>query len=235
MAKNITDKDIILQMGIELNCNCTFYHHKKDWAKGMCGLVGQDAYLGDDHIGIHALVRNQQVIALEFYSYNMLWIPESIGKLYTLEELYIDGVKMTSLPSSIITLSKLETLKISGCSNFANFPDDIGYLSALRTIDVSYCHTIKELPEAIGKLFNLKHLSCFYCVNLCKLPQAIGNLAVLDYLDISYSNITELPEAITKLVNLNYLGVVGLTTSRQPDAAPIIIPQELKERIRYHE
>ena len=201
----MTDRDIVSQMGEELWCRHTFYNSRKEWEDALCGRLGSDYPRDPEEIGIHALCRDERVIALEFHGKCIEYIPESIGRLFALEGLYIDLTKINTLPVSIENLSMLKTLEFSGCKELEQLPEAIGALTALEALHVYYS-ALREFPESLGNCTKLKSLTCFYG-DLEKLPESIGNLTALEHLDISYTGVTELPESFGSLTKLKYLGL----------------------------
>ena len=58
------------------------------------------------------------------------------------------------LPSTICSLKSLESLNLSGCSNFDNLPKNLGNVKGLKRLDLRGT-TIKELPLSIECLTSL--------------------------------------------------------------------------------
>ncbi|XP_070001794.1 TMV resistance protein N-like [Nicotiana sylvestris] len=76
-------------------------------------------------------------------------LPEDIGCLYSLKELYLRG------------------------NYFEHLPQSMAQLGALRSLDLSYCYRLKELPDFMG-MPNLETLNPLYCMNLEEVPHSIG-------------------------------------------------------------
>ena len=100
-------------------------------------------------------------------------LPESIGNLTSLVQLYIDDNELTSLPESIGNLSNLFYL-IANFNNLTALPDSIGNLSNLFFLDLGY-NEISYIPDSIGNLSNLQTLWIFDN-QLSSLPESICNL-----------------------------------------------------------
>lgn len=121
-------------------------------------------------------------------------IPESIGSLQNLQEIYIDGNYNYECVESSIMM---------GCRRYADrgcydheevgqkiivLPESIGNLNKLRVLSMR-CGTLRRIPDSIGNLSNLKSL---YVDNndLYNLPSNITQLSQLTDLDFD-SNIFE--------------------------------------------
>ena len=121
-----------------------------------------------------------------------------MGRLRRLE-LSDSGIK--ELPGNFGYLESLQSLSLTGCSNFKKFPEIQGnmkhleYLSLARTairglptsigclealMNLSLANTaIKELPHSIRHLTGLQWLSLESCKNLKSLPSHIGRMKSL--------------------------------------------------------
>ncbi len=102
-------------------------------------------------------------------------LPESIGNLTNLVQLYIDDNELTTLPESIGNLSNLFYL-VANFNNLTALPDSIGNLSNLLFLDLGY-NQISYIPESIGNLSNLQTLWIFDN-QLSTLPDSICNLNI---------------------------------------------------------
>ncbi|MEB3120454.1 MAG: leucine-rich repeat domain-containing protein [Snowella sp.] len=103
-------------------------------------------------------------------------LPEEIGKLKNLTELYLAFNQISKIPNAIANLTNLTGL----------------YLDH---------NQISEIPSAITKLKNLTEL---YLNNnqISKIPNAISELKKLEIINLSNNQIREIPEAIVQLENL---------------------------------
>ena len=100
-------------------------------------------------------------------------LPQSIGDLDGLIQLYIDDNELTSLPNEIGNLSNLVYL-VANFNNITALPESIGNLSNLNFLDLGY-NEIEYIPESIGNLSNLQYLWIFDNY-LTTLPESICNL-----------------------------------------------------------
>ena len=104
---------------------------------------------------------------------NLTELPESIGNLTELVQLYIDDNELESLPESIGNLSNLYYL-IANFNHITALPESIGNLSNLNFLDLGY-NELTYIPESIGNLQNLEYLWIFDN-QLSSLPESICNL-----------------------------------------------------------
>ena len=128
----------------------------------------------------------------------------SIYKLYNETKLYLSNIGLTSLPSEIGKLSKLQTLYLTN-NQIKTLPPEIGKLTQLRRLWLDN-NQITSLPPEIG---NLNQLRVLYLDNnqIIILPPEIGNLTQLQTLTLYRNQIKTLPPEIE---NLNQLRVLYL-------------------------
>ena len=144
---------------------------------------------------------------------NLIDIPESIGKLTSLQRLDLSYTRISTLLESIVKLTSLQCLDLSG-TQISTLPESIGKMTSLQNLDL--CDTqIRTLPASIGKLMSLQ---CFDLsgTQISTLPESIGNLANLQSLDLSWTQINTLPESIVKLTRLESLSLIGTQISTLP-------------------
>jgi len=87
-------------------------------------------------------------------SMNLTW-----DELKNLEELYLGGNKLESLPDNIGNLTNLKKLYL-GYNQLKSLPDSIGNLTNLKYLNLSK-NQLKDLPESIGKLKKLQRLHLY--------------------------------------------------------------------------
>ena len=103
-------------------------------------------------------------------------LPNDIGQLTNLKQLYLEWNNLTTLPESISQLSNLENLAISN-NWLTSLPDDFGSLSEIEFLDLGY-NQIAEIPESIGNLQNVEYLWLFNN-QLLSLPESICDLPLV--------------------------------------------------------
>ncbi|KAL3743661.1 hypothetical protein ACJRO7_018862 [Eucalyptus globulus] len=149
-------------------------------------------------------------------------LPQEMGKLEKLEELYIGETAIGKIPQCISSLKTLKVLDAAGCESLFELSDSISHLVNLLTLDLRDCPELCKLPESIGSLVKLQRLSfgprdkrdwsqAYPKLNrpyegICELPKSIGDLKILKILQISCCiELSNLPSTISKLGNLEEL------------------------------
>jgi len=110
-------------------------------------------------------------------------LPESVGTLTTLKELWIAGNNLKTLPESIGNLTNLQRITLND-NMLITLPVNFGKLTKLKDLGLrSNC--LQHLPESFGNLVNLKYL----WLNDAKitLPKSFGWLTNLEQLHIDAS------------------------------------------------
>jgi len=109
------------------------------------------------------------------------------------------------LPADVVTVLKnLEDLFLDG-NHLTSLPPEIGELEFITRISARN-NRIAALPVEIGHLHQLKELYLDYN-QLTRIPEEIGQLRDLRFLTLSNNYLTELPAAIGDLINLRELDV----------------------------
>ncbi|KAL2632404.1 hypothetical protein R1flu_017090 [Riccia fluitans] len=116
--------------------------------KGICNLQALSGMIGQ--------LSHLQSLSLSHLT-NLNVIPESLGNLYSLQELEVENCPIESLPESLGQLSSLRRLKVSWCTNLKTLPDSIGDLSSLESLNLSGS-ALDSLPDTIKNLSQLKYL-----------------------------------------------------------------------------
>lgn len=172
--------------------------------------------------------------------------PEIIGYMKDLAELCLDGTaitqlpssikyatglvvldlknckKLRSLPSSICKLKSMDSLFLSHCSKFEEFPDIQENMEGLKRVFLDGT-AIKELPSSIQHLNGLVLLNLRNCKNLIALPSSICNLKSLNTLILSgCSKLEKLPQNLGDLESLVELKADG-TAIRKPPSSIVLL------------
>ena len=79
-------------------------------------------------------------------------LPENLGNLKGLQELYFSGTSIKEFPSSIERLTALTFLTLSDCKNVVCLQSTICSLKFLECLDFSRCSNYGNLPENLGYL-----------------------------------------------------------------------------------
>ncbi|OGS35675.1 MAG: hypothetical protein A2293_01655 [Elusimicrobia bacterium RIFOXYB2_FULL_49_7] len=173
-----------------------------------------------------------RITKLNFQACSLSVLPNDIGALSELKELYVINGTLSALPDTICRLSKLEVLQAYN-NRLTQLPD-LSALSNLTTLSVatnrltSLCefsplqtrlsilrassNKITALPSSIGNLTGLIELN-LGSDSLSVLPDEMANCTKLKYLYVNNNKLTTLPAWITTLAGLRYLysGVNRLT------------------------
>ena len=132
--------------------------------------VGVQTWLGNElYIWVATFTQN----GVNGVNQQLTQLPEDIGQLANLKQLYLEWNNLTSLPSSFSQLSNLENLAISNNWLIA-LPNDFGNLTELSFLDLGY-NQITEIPESIGNLQNIEYLWLFNN-QLSSVPETICDL-----------------------------------------------------------
>ena len=131
-------------------------------------------------------------------------IPECVGQLINLQQLYLRSNKIIEIPECIGQLTNLEQLYLWG-NKITKIPECIGQLTKLRGLSLKG-NKITEIPECIGQLINLEQL--YLGENeITEIPECIGQLTKLRQLYLKSNKITEITDCIRQLTKLQHLGL----------------------------
>lgn len=167
-----------------------------------------------------------KVTTLDLSNSGLKALPKQLWECFPgLRKLDLSGNCLTSLPSQIGSLSKLESLRLND-NELKSLPKEIGNLRALINFECAY-NALESLPDSICKmralmslnlscnrleslpndLHGLKNLKFFYLeYNVLKmLSPSIGYLPKLVGLYLIGNDLTSLPNSMRELENLQYL------------------------------
>ncbi|KAK3419697.1 hypothetical protein EUGRSUZ_G00368 [Eucalyptus grandis] len=147
-------------------------------------------------------LRNLVSLNIKFCSF-VQELPEDIGSLEALKELYIDGTSIKAIDFPVGSYGKLEIMSACNCKSLS-LSNSIGNMKSLSYLALDDTE-LSELPCSIGLLKNLQTLSLRNCRGLWKLPDSIGSLEELQVMDLSDAVIDELPSSVKYLRNLKVL------------------------------
>lgn len=139
-------------------------------------------------------------------------IPESFGKLKSLQEIFFYGNALTGeIKDFINTLKdceKLYTLQLDGNRFSGNIPGSIQNLTALKYIDISRNKLSGKLPDELGHLSELEVIR-FFRNNLAgNIPSTLGKLSHLTDLDLDKNNLQgTIPDMFDNMPDFKWLHV----------------------------
>ncbi|MGI4858441.1 MAG: NEL-type E3 ubiquitin ligase domain-containing protein [Janthinobacterium lividum] len=113
-----------------------------------------------------------------------------------LQELRLNGNRLTDLPEGIGQLQRLRRLSLNE-NQLSRLPDAIGELHALRSLRIAD-NELSMLPESVGRLQQLESLVADGCL-LASLPPGIGLLTHLRELELEDNLLTSLPGGLAAL------------------------------------
>jgi Leucine-rich repeat (LRR) protein len=153
-------------------------------------------------------------------SYNQITSLPLLGKMGNLQTLNIHNNLLTSLPSDIGNLTKLNPVLNLSNNRLTSLPESIGDLTQITSLDISMNNTqsyaswdyrlncapygtLALLPDTIVNLVNLTSFSA-YCSGLELLPTDFGNLNQITKLELYSNQLTSLPESFGNLLLLSW-------------------------------
>lgn len=146
--------------------------------------------------------RNAKIVDLE--GQNLDEVPDFIGALPELNQLYLGSNNLQDVPECIQYLSKLEVLGLSN-NELHHLPHWIGSLSNLVAL-MLHQNQLGELPDTMDQLRSLKTLTVHKNL-LSALPDSICDLRKLEHLNLASNQLTHLPERIYQLDHLEVLSL----------------------------
>jgi len=161
-------------------------------------------------------------------------IPNSIGSLANLEELFLDGNNLSMLPESIGELTNLTWLSLHG-NNLSMLPESIGELTNLTWLSL-HGNNLAMLPNSIWGLTNLECLSLWDN----DLPSVFSDYNSLNSQPLSkkgywvekiFKKYSGDGNTATKALELvaKYLGVSGQTAMNYYTLT--VLPEDLKDMV----
>ena len=137
-------------------------------------------------------------------------LPQCIGNCGDLQSLILIWcMKLSEIPLSISKIQNLRGLHIVDCNSLEqhNFKS-IGEFSNLQTINLSGCTQFQALPS--NSLCHMLHTLDLSSTNITMLPQWVTTTSTLECIDLeNCRNLLELPKGICNLKRLTVLNLKG--------------------------
>ncbi|ORY10292.1 L domain-like protein [Neocallimastix californiae] len=109
-------------------------------------------------------------------------LPDSIGNLETLEELYLNNCAIKSLPDSFSNLKHLKVLKMYE-NKLSTIPQALSKITSLEEINISKNKIDDEIPVSLNDLPNLKKFEIEGNINIKGKTLTNKSLIYCSYLD----------------------------------------------------
>ncbi|KAI3369084.1 hypothetical protein L3Q82_026049, partial [Scortum barcoo] len=135
----------------------------------------------------------RKLICLKLWHNGIMYIPEHIKKLGSLERLYFSYNKIEILPSHLFLCNKLRYLDVSN-NDIRFIPPEIGVLQSLQYFSVT-CNKIENLPDELFFCKKLKTLKLGKN-SLSILSPKISYLALLTHLELKGNHFELLPQEL---------------------------------------
>ncbi|KAM6921762.1 volume-regulated anion channel subunit LRRC8C [Xenentodon cancila] len=135
----------------------------------------------------------RKLTCLKLWHNGIMYIPEHIKKLGSLERLYFSHNKIEILPSHLFLCNKLRLLDLSN-NDIRFIPPEIGVLQSLQYFSVT-CNKIETLPDELFFCKKLKTLKLGKN-SLSTLSPKISYLALLTYLELKGNHFEVLPQEL---------------------------------------
>ncbi|KAL6270257.1 hypothetical protein ACE6H2_027168 [Prunus campanulata] len=133
----------------------------------------------------------------------------------------IDCKSLVSLPMNIWKLKYLESLDLSGCSNFQHFPEISEAMEYLEFLNLSGT-MVKEVPKLIENLVALRKLHLVEC-SIQEIPGGLFCLTSLQELDLSLTKIKSIPASVKQAAQLSHLCLNGCKSLKSLPEFPSLL------------
>lgn len=147
----------------------------------------------------------RKLTCLKLWYNSIMYIPEHIKKLGSLERLYFSHNKIEILPSHLFLCNKLRYLDLSN-NDIRFIPPEIGVLQSLQYFSVT-CNKIENLPDELFFCKKLKTLKLGKN-SLSILSPKISYLALLSCLELRSNHFEVLPQELGSCRALKRSGLI---------------------------
>lgn len=165
----------------------------------------------------------RKLTCLKLWHNSIMYIPEHIKKLSSLERLYFSHNKIEILPSHLFLCHKLRYLDLSN-NDIRFIPPEIGVLQSLQYFSVT-CNKLENLPDELFFCKKLKTLKLGKN-SLSVLSPKIAYLALLTYLELKGNHFECLPQELGSCRALKRSGLIV------EDAMFETLPSDVKDQMK---
>lgn len=136
-------------------------------------------------------------------------IPSTLGSLRKLETLFLIGDNLTgSIPPELGQLSSLKELYLNVNELTGSIPPELGDLSELTVLKLDNNQLSGAVPPELGKLSQLQKLDLISNQLTGSIPRELAGMTSLQYLDLSVNQFSgTIPRELGSLSNLTTLGL----------------------------
>ncbi|XP_041467812.1 leucine-rich repeat-containing protein 58-like isoform X3 [Lytechinus variegatus] len=155
----------------------------------------------------------RQLTVLNLSNNRLVSLPEEIGLLGGLEQLFLQYNCLEKLPKCIGNFSRLQELDCKN-NHLQSLPSTLGRLSVLVILNVTN-NLMTEMTSSVGQLTHLEEL-CAHSNQLTALPDELCNLVNLTALYVGENRLHSLPSSFGRLVRLTELDVSSCELTHLP-------------------
>ncbi|XP_020375039.2 volume-regulated anion channel subunit LRRC8C-like isoform X1 [Rhincodon typus] len=221
MASNILKKLLQLRVLELVQCELERIPHT------VSSLVNlEELNLKENHLRsieeILSLQHCQKLTCLKLWYNHIIYIPEHIKKLSSLECLYLNNNQIEDIPPQLFLCNKLRHLDLSH-NRISSIPPEIGVLQNLHHFSVSH-NSIESLPNELFFCKKLKALKVAHN-DLTALSPRIAGLPLLARLELKGNHLEVLPPEVGQCASLKRGGLIVEESLFQT------LPSDIRERM----
>ena len=120
----------------------------------------------------------------------------------SLEALFLNGNRITSVPAELGQLANLQVVNLSG-NRLTSVPGELGGLKSLEALSLHF-NQLASVPAELGNLPSLQYLG-LWSNELTSVPAELGNLTNLLEMDLDENRLTLVPREFARLDSLAVL------------------------------
>ncbi|KAF0690714.1 Aste57867_17909 [Aphanomyces stellatus] len=142
-------------------------------------------------------------------------LPDEIGSITTLKELWVSNNLLTEIPEAVLRLPLLSIVHLSN-NRITHVPAAIGQAAALQVLSLDN-NLIEDVPDDIGRCHDLVELN-IRGNKVQVLPSSLGDCINLTTLAVNSNELKVLPESLGKCRQLTFLHANGNPILHFPSA-----------------
>ncbi|XP_023647790.2 volume-regulated anion channel subunit LRRC8E [Paramormyrops kingsleyae] len=171
---------------------------------------------------ILSLQHCRNLVTLRLWHNAILYIPEHIDKLVSLESLNLSWNRIRSLPTGLFYCTTLRHLNLSH-NQLSSLPPEVGILQCLQHLSLA-SNSLGSLPD---ELFSCKHLKSLVLADnsLASLSPLVSGLSQLVHLELQGNRLQFLPREVGACSLLKLSGLVV------EDRLLDLLPSDIRNRM----